>query len=180
MASVLSRPPSEWIAHNDLAFAIWDNYPVAEGHALVLPIREVPTWFDATPEEQLAIVRLIDEVRKIVDDRLRPDGYNVGFNAGEAAGQTVMHLHLHVIPRKWGDMDDPRGGVRHVIPWKGNYRAAPPSHLSRGGELDPFIDHVRPLIRTSADIAIVAAFVQDSGLELLAPCLLYTSPSPRD
>ncbi len=117
----LEIPRSRWVAENELAFAIRDAFPVTEGHTLVITKRVVPTWFDASPEEQAAILRLIDEVKRQLDETLEPDGYNVGFNAGEAAGQTVMHLHVHVIPRYRGDMDDPRGGVRHVIPSKGNY-----------------------------------------------------------
>ena len=118
----LALPASRHVAANTLAFAIEDGFPVSPGHTLVIPRREVRTWFDATPEEQQAIFALVDEVKRLLDAREpRPDGYNVGFNAGEAAGQTVMHLHVHVIPRYRGDMDDPRGGVRHVIPSKGNY-----------------------------------------------------------
>ncbi len=79
------------------------------------------TWFEATPEERTALFDLVDEVKRALDERLHPDGYNIGINAGEAAGQTVPHLHVHVIPRYRGDVDDPRGGVRHVIPGKGNY-----------------------------------------------------------
>ena len=136
-------PPSEWVAHNDLAFAVRDRHGVSKGHTLVISRRVVATWFDASREEQLAILSLIDEVKRALDEDLHPDGYNVGFNAGEAAGQTVMHLHVHVIPRSRGDMDDPRGGVRHVIPSKGNYlRDARP--MSTGGEGDPFARHVLP------------------------------------
>ena len=110
------------MASNALAFAIRDAYPVTPGHTLVVPRREVATWFDATRAEQVAMLELVDEVKRVLDRGTpRPDGYNVGFNAGEAAGQTVMHLHVHVIPRFRGDVDDPRGGVRHVIPGKGCY-----------------------------------------------------------
>jgi diadenosine tetraphosphate (Ap4A) HIT family hydrolase len=112
---------AQWVASNALAFAVRDLHPVSRGHTLVITRRVVPTWFDATLEEQQAIFRLVDDVKRALDHELRPDGYNVGFNAGTAAGQTVMHLHVHVIPRFEGDMDDPRGGVRHVIPSKGNY-----------------------------------------------------------
>ena len=115
--------PGYWTASNDLAFAIRDRYPVSPGHTLVITKREVPTWFEATLEEQRAVMALVDEVKQALDREFTPAGYNVGFNAGEAAGQTVMHLHVHVIPRFAGDMDDPRGGVRHVIPGKGNYLA---------------------------------------------------------
>ena len=117
----LIRPSSEWVASNALAFAIRDRYPVTPGHTLIVPHRLVATWFEATRAEQLAMIELLDVVRDALEAEFHPDGYNVGFNAGEAAGQTVMHLHVHVIPRYKGDTDDPRGGVRHVIPGKGNY-----------------------------------------------------------
>jgi superfamily II DNA or RNA helicase/diadenosine tetraphosphate (Ap4A) HIT family hydrolase len=163
----LSMPATEWIASNALAFAIRDRFPVTPGHTLVVPRREVATWFEATREEQLAVLDLVDEVKRKLDQELRPHGYNVGFNAGEAAGQTVMHLHVHVIPRFAGDMDDPRGGVRHVIPWKGNYKRELAAPLATGGAADHFLHHLQPLFAGSREVAIVAAFVQDSGLELL-------------
>lgn len=129
----LDLPVERRIASNDLAFAIPDGFPVSPGHTLVVPFRLVPTWFDASPDEQAAIMALVNHVRELqLDPQTRadlwpgmpqPDGFNVGFNAGEAAGQTVAHLHVHVIPRFHGDMADPRGGVRHVIPRKGNYLA---------------------------------------------------------
>jgi diadenosine tetraphosphate (Ap4A) HIT family hydrolase len=121
----LERPRADWVASNSLAFAIRDAYPVSRGHTLVVPMRPVATWFDANEEERAAIVALLDQVKAQLDAEFHPDGYNVGFNAGEAAGQTVMHLHVHVIPRYRGDMADPRGGVRHVIPGKGNYLRKP-------------------------------------------------------
>lgn len=117
----LQIDPREWVASNELAFAIRDKHPVTPGHTLVIPRRVVATWFDASPEEQRAVFALVDEVKAALDRELRPDGYNIGINVGVAAGQTVMHLHVHVIPRRSGDMEDPRGGVRHVIPEKGNY-----------------------------------------------------------
>jgi diadenosine tetraphosphate (Ap4A) HIT family hydrolase len=117
----LDLPATAHVASNALAFAIRDGFPVSPGHTLVVPRRLMVTWFEATREEQLAILELVDVVKRALDEERRPDGYNVGFNAGAAAGQTVMHLHVHVIPRYAGDMDDPRGGVRHVIPGRGNY-----------------------------------------------------------
>ncbi|MBI5611363.1 MAG: HIT family protein [Deltaproteobacteria bacterium] len=125
----LSASPERWVASNDLAFALRDNFPVSPGHTLVVPRREVATWFDATREEQVAILELVDAVKAQLDAELQPAGYNVGFNAGVAAGQTVMHLHVHVIPRFTGDVEDPRGGVRHVMPGKGSYlkTGVPPS-----------------------------------------------------
>ena len=114
-----------------LAFAIRDRFPVSPGHTLIIPRRHVETYFDAAPEEQVDLWRAVEGVKRAIDEELHPDGYNVGFNAGEAAGQTVMHLHIHLIPRFRGDMDDPRGGVRHVIPSRGNYLKQPPESSGR-------------------------------------------------
>jgi diadenosine tetraphosphate (Ap4A) HIT family hydrolase len=90
----LANAQSEWIAHNEHAFAIWDRFPVSPGHVLVISRRPVATWFDAYEQEQASILKLITVVRNHLDEILkpRPDGYNVGFNVGEAAGQTVMHF----------------------------------------------------------------------------------------
>lgn len=122
MSSVfLQIPESDWVASNDLAFAIRDKYPVTPGHTLVITREVAETWFDASREQQLAVLELVDEVKRGLEAEQGPTGFNVGFNAGVSAGQTVMHLHVHVIPRYDGDMPDPRGGVRHVIPDKGNY-----------------------------------------------------------
>jgi superfamily II DNA or RNA helicase/diadenosine tetraphosphate (Ap4A) HIT family hydrolase len=163
----LSVPPAEWLASNALAFAIRDRFPVSPGHTLVIPRREVATYFDATPDEKAALWTLVEDVKARLDLELRPDGYNVGFNAGEASGQTVMHVHLHVIPRFRGDVADPRGGVRHVIPGRGNYLEPRSPALSTGGDTDPFSRHLWPLFTTATEIAIVAAFVTETGLEIL-------------
>jgi len=117
----LDLPASDYLAENDLAFAIPDGFPLSPGHTLVVPKRLVATWFDATAEEKFALVELVDVVKRKLDERFRPDGYNVGFNAGEAAGQTVPHLHIHVIPRYHGDVPDPRGGVRWIIAERARY-----------------------------------------------------------
>ncbi|MCK9250721.1 MAG: HIT family protein [Solirubrobacteraceae bacterium] len=119
----LHLPRSAWLASNRSAFAIPDGYPVTTGHALVVTHRPIRDWWEATAEERADVLALVDEVRALLDAEHAPDGYNVGFNAGAAAGQTVDHLHVHVIPRYDGDVADPRGGVRHVIPGKGNYLA---------------------------------------------------------
>ena len=112
------------MASNELAFAIRDAFPVSPGHTLVVPRRLFASWFEATAEERAAIFDLVDAVRRQLDaSPSPPQGYNVGINVGAVAGQTVAHLHVHVIPRYPGDVADPRGGVRHVIPGKGNYRA---------------------------------------------------------
>ena len=130
----LEIPAAQYLASNELAFAVRDRYPVSPGHTLVIPFREVAQWWDATEAEQQAILSLVAEVRELLldDERraewfpgtARPGGFNVGFNSGEAAGQTVFHLHVHVIPRYDGDMADPAGGLRHLIPGKGNYLQA--------------------------------------------------------
>ncbi|WKZ11956.1 MAG: HIT family protein [Gammaproteobacteria bacterium] len=106
---------------SDLVLGLWDGFPVSRGHALLVTRRHVANWFEATTDEQQALTSAIAEVKREIEKTHRPDGYNVGFNAGEAAGQTVFHLHVHVIPRYAGDTPEPRGGVRGVIPGKGAY-----------------------------------------------------------
>lgn len=117
----LAIPAAERLIENELAFAIWDGFPVTPGHALLVTKRVARDWFDATPAERDALLALVEPVRTIILERHSPDGYNIGWNVGPAAGQTVAHLHVHVIPRYVGDVVDPRGGLRHVIPAKANY-----------------------------------------------------------
>ena len=109
------------ILESDLAYARRDNYAVSSGHAEVVPKRHVESYFDLTDEELLAIYDLSKQVKDIIDSRFHPDGYNIGVNDGEAAGRTIHHCHVHLIPRYIGDVENPRGGVRHIIPGKGNY-----------------------------------------------------------
>ncbi|MFT7158014.1 MAG: diadenosine tetraphosphate (Ap4A) HIT family hydrolase [Parvicella sp.] len=104
-----------------LVFARDDKFPVSEGHCLIVPKRHVETWFDMSKEEQAEAFELVDQVKVLLDDKYAPDGYNIGMNCGESAGQTIPHAHIHVIPRYKGDMDNPRGGVRGVIPDKQSY-----------------------------------------------------------
>lgn len=117
----LDVPQSEWLVSNEHAFAIRDRFPVTPGHSLIITRRLVSDWFSATDFERTALMQLVDEMKRLLDSELKPNGYNVGFNAGVAAGQTVMHLHLHLIPRRTGDVADPRGGVRWVLPEKARY-----------------------------------------------------------
>jgi len=164
----LTIPPDRWLKANKWAFAFLDNYPVSPGHTLIVTRRLVPTWFEATREEQAGIIELIGEVKAHLDSLdPKPDGYNVGFNAGEAAGQTVMHLHVHVIPRYLQDMPDPRGGVRHVIPWKGNYKVDAVPSLSLGGPDDPLLEHLTPLWHQASRVSVLSAFVRQSGLGVI-------------
>lgn len=109
------------ITQNDFSFVIRDGYPVSEGHTLIIPKRHIASFFEATNEERNALLFLLDSSKKILDKEFKPDSYNIGINDGEAAGQTVPHLHIHLIPRYKGDMKDPKGGVRGVIPEKQKY-----------------------------------------------------------
>jgi diadenosine tetraphosphate (Ap4A) HIT family hydrolase len=111
----------ESFIENNHCYARGDKYPVNKGHVLIIPKRHVDTWFEMTKEEQHDALLLLDEVRELLDKELSPNGYNIGFNCGVAAGQTVMHAHIHVIPRYKNDIDDPTGGVRGVIPSKQKY-----------------------------------------------------------
>lgn len=114
-------PPERVVASNELAVAIRDGYPVSPGHTLVIPRRHVALLADVKPEEAKALWTLLADMRSRLDAEAKPDGFNVGVNDGRAAGQTVMHLHVHLIPRFDGDCADPRGGVRWVIPEKADY-----------------------------------------------------------
>lgn len=176
-SSFVSHSPTDWITANDAAFAVFDRFPVTPGHVLVVTHRVVATWFEATAAEQSALMSLVNEVKSILDERLnpRPDGYNVGFNAGEAAGQTVPHLHIHVIPRYEGDVADPRGGIRHVIPGKGNYLAdnespsatQPGLTLTTGHPSSPLWNELSWRLAGAKFVDVLASFVQLSGLDVI-------------
>ena len=97
------------------------GYPVSPGHSLVIPKRHVGSFFEVTQFERAALFALLDRAKELVAHQHQPDGYNIGINDGAAAGQTVPHLHIHLIPRYDGDQPDPRGGVRWVIPQKADY-----------------------------------------------------------
>jgi diadenosine tetraphosphate (Ap4A) HIT family hydrolase len=101
--------------------ALWDAYPVSPGHALIAPKRHVETWFEATAEERAAMIEAIERVKEIIEREHKPTAYNIGINSGRDAGQTVPHLHLHVIPRYRGDVEDPRGGIRNILPAKARW-----------------------------------------------------------
>jgi len=110
------------IAGNDLAFAIRDGFPVTELHSLVIPRRHVSDYFELTQEELLACNELLRTVKEEILARdASVKGFNVGANSGLVAGQSVFHCHIHLIPRREGDVPNPKGGIRHVIPGKGAY-----------------------------------------------------------
>jgi diadenosine tetraphosphate (Ap4A) HIT family hydrolase len=117
-------PAERIIARNAHALAIADAFPVSPGHTLIIPHRHISSFFHLTGEELLALYDLLHHAKGHLDSTLEPKGYNIGVNDGQAAGQTVMHLHIHLIPRFVGDVADPRGGVRHLIPGKGLYPGA--------------------------------------------------------
>lgn len=106
---------------SEFAVAFLDRFPLTTGHTLVIPKRHVASVFDLPEEEQAAVWKLVTQMRAMLLTEQKPDGFNVGLNDGSVAGQTVMHAHVHIIPRRLGDVADPRGGVRWIIPAKAAY-----------------------------------------------------------
>lgn len=117
----LQQRQAEIVAKFKHCFVIKDQFPVSKGHLLFIPYQHTENWFTASPEIQQDIMQSLNHMKALWDNEYKPDGYNIGANCGAIAGQTVMHLHLHLIPRYKGDMEDPRGGVRGVIPSKQKY-----------------------------------------------------------
>lgn len=115
----------EQVAASRAAVAVLDGFPVAEGHTLIIPRRHVGSVFELGPDELGDFFALVAQVRAQLADELAPHGFTIGVNDGEAAGQTVGHAHLHIIPRRHGDVPDPRGGVRWVLPEHADYWSAP-------------------------------------------------------
>ena len=109
------------VLENDLSYAFFDNYPVTNGHMLVVPKRLVSQIFDLNDAEYKACFDLVKEVQIFLKKKFNPDGFNIGVNCGKDAGQTIFHAHIHIIPRYKGDVKDPSGGVRNFIPGKGKY-----------------------------------------------------------
>ncbi|HKL75781.1 MAG TPA: HIT family protein [Halanaerobiales bacterium] len=109
------------IAKNKFSYAIYDKYPVNKGHILIISKEHIRDYFDASTEVREAIFDLMEDCKSLLDNKYNPNGYNIGFNCGKEAGQTIMHFHLHLIPRYEGDIEDPTGGVRGVIPEKRVY-----------------------------------------------------------
>ncbi len=177
MSAFLEVFEGDWVASNALSFAIRDGFAVSPGHTLVITRRVVSDWWSATTDEQAAILDLVDRVKRDLDESHRPDGYNVGFNSGAAAGQTIDHLHLHVIPRYHGDMPDPRGGIRHAIAGKGNYLASTPlpSSDDQGRQLvTPLSGRMHRELRRCLEatefdrVDLLVSFVMRSGVNLIA------------
>ena len=116
-------PASRILGGDKLAIIASDGYPVSPGHALIIPRRHVGSFFETTAAERASLLQLMDQAKSSIDAGFHPDAVNIGINDGCAAGQTVPHLHIHLIPRYAGDSPDPRGGVRWVLPEKAKYWA---------------------------------------------------------
>lgn len=182
----LNPDPDRIFLENDLVIGLWDAFPVSPDHALLITRRVVETWFDASPAEQQALTEAITETKNIIEanrtaeGKPLPDAYNIGINAGEAAGQTVFHLHVHVIPRYKGDVPDPRGGVRYVIPNKANYlrkeeapglvaetpkdRYGVRGRLLSGGPDNPLLGPLKRDLTKALNVDFAVAFLQESGV----------------
>jgi diadenosine tetraphosphate (Ap4A) HIT family hydrolase len=115
--------PRRILAEDELVVVYKDGFPVSQGHTVIIPRRHVATLFEASEAEQAALLKAVAQAKAILDKHYQPDGYNIGINHGQAGGQTVPHLHIHLIPRYLGDKEDPRGGVRWVLPEKAKYWA---------------------------------------------------------
>ncbi len=116
-----SLPAASIMDENELGMAVRDIFPVNPGHTLIMPKRHVSSYFDLTDDEVLALMQLMRRAKEAIDSEFSPDDYNIGVNNGPIAGQTVPHVHIHVMPRYRDDVDDPRGGVRNVIPERAVY-----------------------------------------------------------
>ena len=113
--------PREVTRRNELAYCERDRFPASPGHSLVMPLRHCANFFDLTSEEVSACMELLAQERAAIDEEFGPDGYNVGVNVNTAGGQSIFHVHIHLIPRYAGDSPNPKGGVRQVIPGKAHY-----------------------------------------------------------
>ncbi len=114
-------PDRDILMENDHAVAVFDGYPASRGHALVIPKRHVGTVFDLGSEEYRGAFELLRDLKLYLEEQIRTDAFNIGVNCGENAGQTIDHAHIHLIPRYSGDVANPRGGIRNIIPGKGDY-----------------------------------------------------------
>jgi diadenosine tetraphosphate (Ap4A) HIT family hydrolase len=116
-----SLPPDRIVLSSANAIALRDAYPISPGHTLIVPRRHIGSFFEATAQERVELLALLDAAKLGLDEEFAPPAFNIGINDGPAAGQTVPHLHIHLIPRYVGDRTDPRGGVRWIIPDKADY-----------------------------------------------------------
>ena len=122
---------------NELAYCARDSFPVSPGHSLIIPLRHCADFFELSPEEMAACMDLLVSARADLDAELKPDGYNIGVNIGQAGGQSIRHVHVHLIPRYAGDHPRPQGGVRHIIPWRAEYPRGGAGGGAGGGAVPP-------------------------------------------
>jgi len=118
---LIGEETREMLVETATVFSFYDKFPVSEGHSLIVPKRLVSNYFDLTLKEQTACWIVVNKVKMILQEKYNPDGFNVGLNINEAGGQTISHCHIHIIPRYKGDVVNPRGGIRAVIPSKKEY-----------------------------------------------------------
>ena len=109
------------LSQDEHGLVVRDGFPVSPGHTLIIPKRHIVSFFETTTAERSSLLRLLDDAKAVIDSEFHPAGYNIGINDGTSAGQTVPHLHIHLIPRYEGDCPDPRGGVRWIFPDKAKY-----------------------------------------------------------
>ncbi len=121
MKDFLEIPVEKIIYKDEYFFIIKDGFPVSPGHLLIISNTVSKDYFELTEAQKLALPKAIEKAKELIEIEYKPDGYNIGMNCGEYAGQTVFHFHCHVIPRYKGDMENPRGGVRHCVKGKGEY-----------------------------------------------------------
>ena len=126
-----SLPPSRIHSGDSLTLVIRDGYPVSPGHSLIVPKRHCASFFELTDDERASLFQQLTEAKNTLDAEFQPDGYNIGINDGVAAGQTVFHLHVHLIPRYHGDLTDPRGGVQWIFPDKASYWNEPDRQIAK-------------------------------------------------
>ena len=177
------QPDHNQVFYKDsLTIGLWDAFPVSKGHALIITRRHVSSWFDATDEEKTALNKAIEKAKLIIEENHKPDGFNIGININEAGGQTIFHLHQHLIPRYVGDVSNPRGGIRNIIPGKGSYipdsseisryfKALPHKKSLIRGSDDPFLPHFKGSLDRAKDVDILASFALLSGVKLIYPHL---------
>ena len=118
---IINNNKQQFIYENEYCIAMLDEFPVSLGHALIIPKSHIKNYFDVPKEIKTKLWEVVDIVKEYLQSKYNCDGFNIGINNGEAAGQTIPHVHIHLIPRYFGDIDNPRGGVRGVIPSKQNY-----------------------------------------------------------
>jgi diadenosine tetraphosphate (Ap4A) HIT family hydrolase len=121
----VSKPGRRMMIEGQFGFAAYDRHPASEGHFLVIPYRHFADYFEINDDERDELWSLVAQGKAMVDEAYQPDGYNIGINVGQWAGQSIPHLHIHVIPRYQGDVENPKGGVRGVIPTKKLYTMHP-------------------------------------------------------